>query len=166
MFRRRLAKAMAGAGATDAPQTTENATSYPADLPPEKHQEYDKLVAEIRLFLNSNRLSKLRGYVKEKVVRRLLEKLQESHLGEDSVPTIASSVWHEIHDASGGEVLESRSEIKHIVEDILDEYQKRMPAFARIAVRAYVSMFCKVEDELVEIVVREMWPEIRQKLGV
>ena len=160
------AKADPVRGGLDRAQTTANTAAYPADLDSRHFEDYQRLKTEVSAFLNDRKYAMLRGFVRKKVVLRLLEKLQENALGEDNVPAVVSGVWNELRDVCGEGVMAERSVLRSIVKDIIHEYEESLPGPARIIVEKYVRQFNDYDEKLVSIVVRDMWPEIKQKLGV
>ena len=137
---------------------------YPADLSADKREEYDLLVAATRNFLSSVKLAPIRGFVKMFVLKRLMEKLKEEELKADAVPDIAFGVWGNLQNACGEQILEDRPQIDGIVEDILEAYHGILPEACQKYIEGFLGCHREIAPEVVRIVAREMWPEVKKKL--
>ena len=147
-------------------ESLRRSAQYPGDLPLDKRREYEQMKDAMGKFLTERKYSLVRRYAKKKVLSRLMEKLDNHSLNHSSVPGIASGVWDQLHHASGGDVLKPMSAIEEIVRDIIHEYENSMPAAAKMIVDCFISEYRQVDEMVVRILVREMWPEIKKSFSL
>lgn len=124
----------------------------------------DRLVGMVVDYLEN--LNLIVKPIARRVVKRLLEKLQLAHLGEDAVGIIGEGVWRRLNAASVVDDPTHAAEAQ-IVKDIMHHVDGTMSIFVNGLRRKMLEAAGpEANDKIIREVALRTWPTVKARLGV